>query len=77
VMILEMLSGSRLPDLNVMISDDAFPDALGRALRYMVVAANLPRLVLNLCQCYAAEPQRRPKDVGLWAEEVAALLDPV
>lgn len=76
VMILEMLSGSRLPDLNVMVSDYTFPDALGRALGHMVVPANLPRLVGNLCRCYAAEPQRRPKDVGLWAEEVAALLVP-
>ena len=76
VMILEMLSGSRLPDLNVMISDDAFPDALGRALEHLVVPANLPRLVSNLSQCYAAEPRRRPTDVGSWAEEVAALLDP-
>ena len=64
VMILEMLSGGRLPDLNVMISDDAFPAALGRALGDVVVPANLPHLVENLCLCYAAEPQRRPKDVG-------------
>jgi ligand-binding sensor domain-containing protein len=75
VMILEMLSGNRLPDLNVMISDDAFPDALGRALGQVVVPANLPLLVRKLRQSYVAKPQRRPKDVGLWAEEVAALLD--
>ena len=36
VTILEMLSGSRLPDLNVMISDEAFPDALGQALEHTV-----------------------------------------
>jgi len=77
VAILEMLSGSRLPDLNVMISDEAFPDALGQALEHTVDAANLPRLVRNLCSCYAPDPQRRPRDVGAWAEEVAALLDPV
>jgi serine/threonine protein kinase len=77
VAILEMLSGSRLPDLNVMISDEAFPDALGQALEHTVDAANLPRLVRNLYSCYPPDPRRRPRDVGAWAEEVAALLDPV
>lgn len=76
VMVLEMLSGKRLPDLNAMVSDDAFAAALGRALSQMVAPQNLLPLVRNLCQCYAAEPQRRPKDVGAWADEVAALLDP-
>ena len=76
VMTLEMLSAVRLPDLDVMVSDDAFPDALGRALAHAVSPANLPRLVANLCRCYAAEPQRRPADVRAWAAEVAELLAP-
>jgi ligand-binding sensor domain-containing protein len=77
VMILEMLTGGRLAGLGVMVSDDAFPDALGRALRDTVVPENLAPLVENLCRSYAAEPQRRPGDVGEWAETVAALLDRV
>ena len=74
-MILEMLSGKRLADLGVMVSDNAFADALGRALRHAVVTESLPLLVENLRQCYSAEPQRRPSEVGPWAEAVASLLD--
>jgi hypothetical protein len=75
VVILEMLSGKRLADLGVMVSDDAFPDALGQALSHSVVPENLPLLVENLRRCYSAEPQRRPTDVGPWADDVASLLD--
>jgi serine/threonine protein kinase len=75
VMILEMLSGKRLADLGLMVSDDAFPDALGRALYQTVGAENLPLLVENLRRCYSAEPQRRPSDVGPWADTVAELLE--
>jgi serine/threonine protein kinase len=75
VMILEMLSGKRLADLGAMVTDAAFPDALGRALGNSVAPEKLPLLVETLRQCYSAEPQRRPPDVGLWAESVAKLLD--
>jgi serine/threonine protein kinase len=74
VMILEMLSGKRLADLGVMVTDGAFPDALGRALAHVVAPENLPLLVENLRQCYSAEPQRRPSDVGPWAEAAASCL---
>jgi serine/threonine-protein kinase len=75
VVILEMLSGKRLADLGVMVTDDAFPDALGQALSHSVVPENLAPLVENLRRCYSAEPQRRPSEVGPWAETVASLLD--
>ena len=75
VMILEMLSSKRLADLGVMVSDSAFPDALAQALCQIVVPETLPPLVENLRRCYSAEPQRRPSDVGPWAETVASLLD--
>ena len=74
VMILEMLSGKRLADLGVMVTDGAFPDALGKALSPIIVPENLPLLVENLRQCYCAEPQRRPADVGPWSEAVASCL---
>ena len=77
VMILEMLTGKRLADLGVMVTDDTFPAALGRTLSHIVVPENLPSLVENLRRCYCAEPQRRPSDVGPWAEAVAELLEPL
>jgi ligand-binding sensor domain-containing protein len=75
VMILEMLSGKRLADLGVMVSDEAFPDALARSLCRIVIPENLPLLVEDLRRCYSAEPQRRPSEVGPWADTVAELLD--
>jgi ligand-binding sensor domain-containing protein len=75
VMILEMLSGKRLADLGAMVSDEAFPSALARALRHTVVPEKLPLLVENLRRSYSAEPQLRPSEVGPWADAVAELLD--
>ena len=75
VIILELLTGCRLPDLNVMISDARFPEALENALGQVTPPDRRQRLVRNLCACYSADPQRRPKDVGAWTEEVAALLE--
>jgi ligand-binding sensor domain-containing protein len=75
VMVLEMLSGKRLADLGVMVTDESFPTAVGRALSDVVEPESLPQLVESLCQCYSAQPQRRPGEVGEWSAAVAELLD--
>ena len=74
VIILEMLSGKRLPDLKVMVADEAFPAALSEVLVPVVGAAVVGRLVAKLCEAYSPVTRRRPADVRLWADEVADLL---
>ncbi len=76
VMILEMLTGKRLPDLNAIVSEDGFADALERALSDTVNSPRVPQVADLLRRCYAPEPSRRPKDVRLWSEELAELLAP-
>jgi tRNA A-37 threonylcarbamoyl transferase component Bud32 len=75
VMILEMLTAKRLANIGAMVSSEAFPAHLARALSDAVTAEKLPLLVENLCRRYSVEPQRRPPGAGAWSEEVAALFD--
>jgi ligand-binding sensor domain-containing protein len=75
VIILEMLTGKRLADLRSMILDPAFAEELTQALRHVVGPAVLGDLVERLAQGYDPEPKRRPGDVRMWTEAIAAKLD--
>jgi ligand-binding sensor domain-containing protein len=77
VMVLEMLTGKRLGDLNVMVSDAAFESELEKTLRARngkILAASLTAL---LSPGFHAEPSRRPSPVAEWTERIAAALDHV
>jgi hypothetical protein len=75
VIILEMLTGSRLSDLNAMFSEASFRDELERALRAKIGKENAKILVERLSPAFNPEPGRRPQPAKLWMEEVAAALE--
>jgi ligand-binding sensor domain-containing protein len=75
VMILEMLTGKRLADLNTMFSDPSFQDELERALAPALSGGGAKILGRSLAPAFDAEPRRRPTDVKSWVAEVAAALD--
>jgi len=68
VIVLEMVSGKRLSDLKATFSDSSFLGELEKALKKIELAA-------RLMQAFDPEPRRRPSDVKLWAEQVAAAFD--
>jgi ligand-binding sensor domain-containing protein len=74
VIVLEMLTGKRLADLNAMFSDPSFQGELESALRASVGADAAKTLTKCLCLAYDPEPRRRPGAVNTWAEQVAAAL---
>ncbi len=75
VMILEMLTGRRLADLDAMFSEQAFRAELERALGAVAGAAEAGTLAARLGPAFDPEPRRRPADVGVWAEQLAQALD--
>jgi ligand-binding sensor domain-containing protein len=75
VIILEMLTGKRLGDLNVMFADPSFDRELERALRTSLGERVAKILADCLVRAYDLEPRRRPVAVETWAEEVAAAID--
>ena len=75
VIILEMLTGKRLGDLNAMFSDKSFQDGLEATLRARLGAGVAKRLADCLSPAYDPEPRRRPAAVKEWAEEVAAAIE--
>jgi ligand-binding sensor domain-containing protein/predicted Ser/Thr protein kinase len=66
VIVLEMLTGKRLTDLNTMYSDDAFRRELEKAVG--------PELAGCLGPAFDSHPQRRPQEIGKWSAEIAAVL---
>jgi serine/threonine protein kinase len=75
VIILEMLTGKRLADLNAMFSESSFQGELEKALRPCAGKDAAKTLADRLSVAYNPEPGRRPSAVEPWAEEVAAALD--
>jgi ligand-binding sensor domain-containing protein len=72
VMILEMLTGKRLADLNTMYSDASFLGELENALRSSL--GDVPgcrTLAERLAPAYCPEPRLRPAVAAQWADEVA------
>ncbi len=67
VIVLEMLTGKRLTDLNTMYSDDAFRRELEKAVG--------PELAGRLGPAFDPHPQRRPQEIGKWSVEIAAVLE--
>jgi hypothetical protein len=67
VIVLEMLTGKRLTDLNAMFSDEWFHRELEKAVG--------KDLAVPLGPAFDPHPQRRPQDVGKWSEEIVAILD--
>jgi ligand-binding sensor domain-containing protein len=68
VIVLEMVSGKRLSDLNATFSDPSFLGELEKALKKLGLAARLG-------EAFDPEPRRRPSDVKLWAQQVATAFD--
>jgi ligand-binding sensor domain-containing protein len=75
VMILEMLTGKRLADLNAMFSDRSFRDELEEALSARLGHDAAKTLAQLLSPAYNPEPRRRPAPVNEWAEEMAAVMN--
>jgi serine/threonine protein kinase len=75
VIILEMLTGKRLADLNAMFSESSFQGELEKALRGCSSKDAAKILAGHLALAFNPEPGRRPPSVKAWAEEVAAALD--
>ena len=67
VIVLEMVSGKRLSDLNATFSDPSFLGELEKALNFGSAACLAP--------AFDPEPRHRPSDVKLWTEQVATSLD--
>ncbi len=75
VMILEMLTGKRLADLNAMFSDPSFQDELEEALQPALSEDAAKIVAHRLSPAFDPDPRRRPTPVQIWAEGVAATLD--
>ena len=74
VMILEMLTGKRLADLNAMSSDPSFPGELEKLLRAGLAPEPARRTAGVLAPAFYLEPRRRPAAVKPWIDEIAAAL---
>jgi ligand-binding sensor domain-containing protein/tRNA A-37 threonylcarbamoyl transferase component Bud32 len=74
VMVLEMLTGKRLSDLRSTFSDGAFQNELERVLRVSLDMQAAAKVTVTLAPVFDPEPRRRPADVKVWAEEIAAAL---
>jgi ligand-binding sensor domain-containing protein len=77
VIILEMITGKRLADVNAMFSESSFRTELERTLRGSVGERSAKILADLLMKAYDPEPRRRPGEVRTWADEVAAAIDQV
>jgi len=75
VIILEMLTGKRLSDLEALSIDDGFGNELGRLVRPALGPARTPEFTACLIPAYASKPQARPSEVRLWSEQLAGLLE--
>jgi serine/threonine protein kinase len=75
VIVLEMLTGKRLADMNAMFSDPSFPGELEKTLRAVLGRDAAKTLADRLAPAYDPEPRRRPPVVNTWADEVAAALN--
>jgi serine/threonine protein kinase len=75
VIVLEMLTGKRLAELNVMFSDSSFQSELENALRTSLDQDAAKSVADRLAPAYNPEPRRRPAAVSEWAEQVAAALN--
>ena len=75
VMILEMLTGRRLADLNALFHEPAFPRAVEELLTNQVGRVEAARVVTEcLLPAYDPDPQNRPVDLLLWSERLAKVL---
>jgi ligand-binding sensor domain-containing protein len=74
VMILEMLTGKRLADLNAMFSDASFAAELEKVLRPGLGEDRAKRVAACLASAYDQEPRRRPAAVKSWVAELIAAL---
>jgi ligand-binding sensor domain-containing protein len=75
VILLEMLTRSRLADLRVLFSDQAFFAELARVVRPALGPDQTAALVEELSKAYDPQPQGRPSDLRAWSQTVAAILD--
>jgi ligand-binding sensor domain-containing protein len=75
VIILEMLAGKRLADLNTMFSDPSFQAELRKALGASLGKDMTKTLAERLAPAYDPEPRHRPAAVKTWTEEIVAALD--
>ncbi|HUS06039.1 MAG TPA: protein kinase [Bryobacteraceae bacterium] len=75
VMILEVITGRRLADLRVLVSDEAFAGELARVIGSAVGPEISNPVVHELSKAYDPRPQGRPSNVEDWSETLAALLD--
>ncbi|MCU1336807.1 MAG: Protein kinase [Bryobacterales bacterium] len=74
VIVLEMLTGKRLPDLRVMFSDASFLGELQKALGVTLSQDAAQRVANLLGPAFDPEPRRRPANTRAWAEELAAAI---
>ena len=75
VIILEMLTGKRLGDLNAMCSDPSFCAEL-RTVLWPRLGSGVATTVADLlCTACGLQPRLRPAAVDVWVEQVAAALD--
>ena len=74
VMILEMLAGKRLADLNAMFSDPSFTAELEKVLRDRLGDERAGSVAGRLAPAYDPEPRRRPAAVLPWVQNLAAAL---
>ncbi len=74
VIVLEMLTGKRLADLNAMFSDNEFRAELEQMLRRTLYADTAKAAAERLCPVYDPDPRRRPGSVAIWTQQVAELL---
>lgn len=75
VILLEMLTGKRLSDMEVLSMDDGFAVELGRLVEPFVGVERAPELTACLVPAYAAKPGARPSDMLRWSEQLASLLE--
>jgi hypothetical protein len=74
VIVLEMLTGKRLSDLDAMFSEPSFGRDLEKTLRSALSKEMAKDLAARLAPAYDPEPHRRPTDVKQWSESVADAL---
>jgi serine/threonine-protein kinase len=75
VIVLEILTGRRLAGLKAMPSDPLFQAELENALLARLQPEAAKTLSDLLAQAYNADPRRRPVEVALWTETVAAVIE--
>jgi streptogramin lyase len=76
VIILEILTGKRLAALNAMSSDPSFQAELENALQARLHPDAASLLADLLAQAYDPQPRNRPSEIAIWADQVAAVIEP-